>query len=153
MEDKAKLFLLKNKENGDFNQYWYSKKTIQFLANQAINSDRCCFLSTPSIYYAIDNPNHEKPLFLFDVRSLRCSLIRNSQRKIPIIFSMTSANPKIFPKNIITTLILCWQIHHSSRTMSGRSTQKQLERSSRKTSRETLLEGSCSALSNKTNHF
>lgn len=38
MEKKVKLFLLKNKENGDYNQYWYSDKTILFLANQAIKS-------------------------------------------------------------------------------------------------------------------
>ena len=53
MEKKAKMFLLKNKENGDFNQYWYSNKSILFLANQATKNEKCCFLSTPSIYYAI----------------------------------------------------------------------------------------------------
>lgn len=31
-------FLVKNKENGDFNQYWYSQKSIVFLANQAQKS-------------------------------------------------------------------------------------------------------------------
>ena len=58
MDKKAKLFLLKNKENADFNQYWYSNATIAFLAEQAKPPERCCFLSTPSIYYAIPNPNH-----------------------------------------------------------------------------------------------
>lgn len=35
IEKKIKGFLVKNKENGDFNQYWYSAKTINFLAEQA----------------------------------------------------------------------------------------------------------------------
>ena len=35
MEKKAMGFLVKNKENADFNQYWYSQKTIMFLADQA----------------------------------------------------------------------------------------------------------------------
>ena len=38
MEKNTKLFLLKNKEDGDFNQYWYSDKSILFLANQAVKS-------------------------------------------------------------------------------------------------------------------
>jgi len=38
MEKKVKLFLLKNKENANFNQYWYSDKTILFLAQQAIQN-------------------------------------------------------------------------------------------------------------------
>ena len=69
MEKKIKLFLLKNKENANFNQYWYSDKTILFLAKQAVQNERCCFLSTPSIYYVIDNPQHEQPIHLFDVLS------------------------------------------------------------------------------------
>jgi hypothetical protein len=32
MNKNIKGFLIKNKENGDFNQYWYSEKTIKFLA-------------------------------------------------------------------------------------------------------------------------
>lgn len=35
MDKKAKGFLVKNKENADFNQYWYSENTILFLASQA----------------------------------------------------------------------------------------------------------------------
>lgn len=38
-----------------------------FLAKQAVENERCCFLSTPSIYYVIDNPDHQKPIHLFDV--------------------------------------------------------------------------------------
>lgn len=68
MDKKAKGFLVKHKENPDFNQYWYSDKSILFLAEQAIKSESGCFLSTPSIFYAINNPEYEKPYFVFDVR-------------------------------------------------------------------------------------
>jgi hypothetical protein len=67
MQKKATGFLIKNKENGDFNQYWYSQKTILFLAEQAQKSNSGCFLSTPSVFYAIENPNFEKPYHVFDV--------------------------------------------------------------------------------------
>ena len=30
---RPNMFLIKHKENGDMNQYWYSKPTIQFLAD------------------------------------------------------------------------------------------------------------------------
>lgn len=35
MDKKIKTFLIKNKENGDLNQYWYSGKSMAFLAEQA----------------------------------------------------------------------------------------------------------------------
>lgn len=100
MEKKVKVFLLKNKENGDFNQYWYSDKTIIFLAQQAIKSEKCCFLSTPSIYYAIDNPNHELPIYLFDVVGNLNSTMLNSEWKTQISFNTTSIIPKTFLNNI-----------------------------------------------------
>lgn len=28
---KKNLFIMKNPENGDFNQYWYSPKTIEIM--------------------------------------------------------------------------------------------------------------------------
>ena len=53
MDKKIKTFLIKNKENGDLNQYWYSAKSMAFLAEQAAKCDSGCFLSTPSIYYCL----------------------------------------------------------------------------------------------------
>ena len=67
MDKKAKGFLVKNKENADFNQYWYSEKTISFLASQSLKSESACFLSAPSIFYSIENPGYEKPFYVFDV--------------------------------------------------------------------------------------
>lgn len=67
MDKKIKSFLVKNKENGDFNQYWYSPSSISFLAQQASQTESACFLSTPSIFYSIDNPEYKKPYYVFDV--------------------------------------------------------------------------------------
>lgn len=97
MEKKAKLFLLKNKENGDFNQYWYSNKTILFLANQADKCERCCFLSTPSIYYAIDNPNHQRPLYLFDVSHSITQLDSKFGNNNPNFFPYDFNHPENIP--------------------------------------------------------
>ena len=69
MDKKAKGFLIKHKENADFNQYWYSEPTILFLAAQATKCESGCFLSAPSIFYSIDNPEYKKPYFVFDVSS------------------------------------------------------------------------------------
>lgn len=67
MANKAKGFLTIHKENADFNQYWYSTQTISFLAEQAALSKRCCFLSTPSVFYTLFSPKEPSELFLFDV--------------------------------------------------------------------------------------
>lgn len=67
MDKKIKAFLIKNKENGDFNQYWYSPKSMGFLAQQAAKCDSACFLSTPSIYFCLENPEYKKLYFVFDV--------------------------------------------------------------------------------------
>ena len=67
MDKKAKGFIVKHKENADFNQYWYSEKTILFLASQAIKYESAVFLSAPSIFYSIENPDFSKPYFVFDV--------------------------------------------------------------------------------------
>lgn len=55
IDKKAKGFLIKHKENPDLNQYWYSGPTITFLAAQAATSETACFLSTPSIFFSVDN--------------------------------------------------------------------------------------------------
>lgn len=33
-KEKPNLFLIKNKEDADFNQYWYSKASIEFIVNE-----------------------------------------------------------------------------------------------------------------------
>ncbi|RHY98280.1 hypothetical protein DYB37_008108 [Aphanomyces astaci] len=44
------------KEKEEFNQYWYSSATIEYLAKEILRSNPKCvaFLSTPSLYYACE---------------------------------------------------------------------------------------------------
>ncbi|CAM9352794.1 unnamed protein product [Ectocarpus sp. 6 AP-2014] len=53
---KRNRFLMKNPENGDLNQYWYSKATIDAIAAEVeeFGSGGTAFLSTPSIYFSLD---------------------------------------------------------------------------------------------------
>ncbi|CAI2382156.1 unnamed protein product [Moneuplotes crassus] len=64
---RPNMFLLKNKENGDFNQYWYSKDTIEFMKNQVEkHSKSCAFLSTPSIYFSLKDKDIKGNSKVFD---------------------------------------------------------------------------------------
>ena len=62
-------FLLKYKEKADMNQYWYSKKTIDFLVNEIeTNSEKAAFLSCPSVYFSLTNKEFKTKSTLFDVK-------------------------------------------------------------------------------------
>ena len=68
-KEKKNSFLIKNPENGNFNQYWYSPKTIQFMVSQikSQKASKIAFLSTPSIYYSLDDEELKKTSKLFEV--------------------------------------------------------------------------------------
>ena len=62
------LFLLKNKENPEYNQYWYSPKTIQFMVDQVQTyATTAAFLSTPSIYFSLNSITIKLSSKLFEV--------------------------------------------------------------------------------------
>ena len=46
-------FLKRTPENSDFNQYWFSEKTIQFILSQITKhgKERIGLISTPSIFF------------------------------------------------------------------------------------------------------
>lgn len=50
-------FLKKNKEKAEFNQYWFSSKTIDFIKEEIINQKvlKIAFLSVPSVYFSLEN--------------------------------------------------------------------------------------------------
>ncbi|EGR29840.1 hypothetical protein IMG5_147690 [Ichthyophthirius multifiliis] len=67
MNDKKNKFIVKNPENANFNQYWYSSKTIELLVNQTLQNGKiCAFLSTPSVFYSIQDQQFLKNCFLFE---------------------------------------------------------------------------------------
>ncbi|GAB5363147.1 hypothetical protein AAMO2058_000858500 [Amorphochlora amoebiformis] len=62
-------FLLRTKENCGFNQYWYSKRTIETMVNEVLAmGDHCAFLSTPSVYFSLPKDSKQrKNSKIFDV--------------------------------------------------------------------------------------
>jgi hypothetical protein len=68
MDTKKNTFLVKNKENPDFNQYWFSTKTIDTLVEEATaHGPKVAFLSTPSVYFNVKDEKTKSESFVFDV--------------------------------------------------------------------------------------
>jgi EEF1A lysine methyltransferase 1 len=66
--DSLNPFLVKHKEKSEFNQYWYSKATINFMVSECeLYGKRIAFLSTPSIYYSLKNKEIRGTSKVFDV--------------------------------------------------------------------------------------
>ena len=68
IESKKNRFLKLTPENGDFNQYWFSEKTIEFFLDQVkkYGKNRIGFIATPSIFFSLSKEDQEKS-FLFDI--------------------------------------------------------------------------------------
>mmetsp|Transcript_6144 Transcript_6144/g.13271 ORF Transcript_6144/g.13271 Transcript_6144/m.13271 type:complete len:184 (+) Transcript_6144:1969-2520(+) len=62
-------FLTRNPENADFNQYWYSAKTIEALAVELeeVSAGPVAFLSTPSVYFSMSSETHREQSRFFDI--------------------------------------------------------------------------------------
>jgi EEF1A lysine methyltransferase 1 len=62
-------FLAKTKERAEFNQYYYSKPTLEAMLNEirSLGRVRIAFLSTPSVYFSLA-PAEREGSFVFDVR-------------------------------------------------------------------------------------
>ena len=68
IDSKDNKFLKRTPENADFNQYWFSEKTIKFILSQ-INShgkERIGLVSTPSIFFSLSKECQDKS-YLFDI--------------------------------------------------------------------------------------
>jgi hypothetical protein len=66
---KMNDFLKENIEKGEYNQYWYSNKTISCIVDELIDlNGRTAFLSTPSLYFSLPFALREKSN-VFDVRN------------------------------------------------------------------------------------
>jgi EEF1A lysine methyltransferase 1 len=71
MSQPRNRFLQRNPEKGDLNQYWYSVKTIQAMADDVVEhaSAGAAFLSTPSIYFSLPDDVRSRSK-VFDVSFL-----------------------------------------------------------------------------------
>lgn len=67
--NKKNSFLTRNKENPDYNQYWFSQKTIEFVHKQieVEKAKKIAFLSTPSLYFSLENEIVKSNSILFEV--------------------------------------------------------------------------------------
>lgn len=58
---KKNRFLSTTREDEHLNQYWYSNRSIDAMVRDvervcAAEESRCCFLSTPSVYFSLSKP-------------------------------------------------------------------------------------------------
>eukprot|EP00297_Palpitomonas_bilix_P018219 CAMPEP_0113881774 /NCGR_PEP_ID=MMETSP0780_2-20120614/8568_1 /TAXON_ID=652834 /ORGANISM="Palpitomonas bilix" /LENGTH=188 /DNA_ID=CAMNT_0000868679 /DNA_START=100 /DNA_END=666 /DNA_ORIENTATION=+ /assembly_acc=CAM_ASM_000599 len=68
MAESRNTFLLRTKENADFNQYWYSPRTIETIVREVeTNAKRAAFLSTPSVYFSLKNKELKENSVVFDL--------------------------------------------------------------------------------------
>ena len=101
--DTLNPFLAKHKEKADMNQYWYSKATINFMANECETyGKKIAFLSTNSIYFSLKNKEIKGTSKVFDVsphfNKQRHSSTRSSTRT-PALSSTISTSPRTWPPN------------------------------------------------------
>ena len=69
--DSLNPFLARHKEKSEFNQYWYSKATINFIVSECESQGkRIAFLSTPSIYFSLKNKEIKAQSKCLDVKNL-----------------------------------------------------------------------------------
>ncbi|KAG1657443.1 hypothetical protein FOA52_011723 [Chlamydomonas sp. UWO 241] len=69
MERQNNTFLARTGEKGDLNQYWYSSRTIQKMADEVVASaTKAAFLSTPSVYFSLPKDSEvKKASWVFDL--------------------------------------------------------------------------------------
>lgn len=81
-------FLSCTTENIHLNQYWYSNNTIKHIINEIesiahnssnINNYKICFLSTPSLYFSLNNKQLQHNSVLFDYDEAFGNKVPNKQ--------------------------------------------------------------------------
>eukprot|EP01017_Pseudomicrothorax_dubius_P028327 TRINITY_DN3362_c0_g1_i3.p1 TRINITY_DN3362_c0_g1~~TRINITY_DN3362_c0_g1_i3.p1 ORF type:complete len:141 (-),score=30.97 TRINITY_DN3362_c0_g1_i3:314-736(-) len=101
---EIKGFLNRNPENREFNQYWFSPATIAFLVEEVtrMKPQRTAFLSTPSVYYSLQDEEIKKNSYLFEVGFALFylhnldSLTRSLRKRIQTLSNTTSTVQKTF---------------------------------------------------------
>ena len=82
IDSKDNKFLKRTPENADFNQYWFSEKTIQFILNQIQKNNtggRIGLIATPSIFFSLPADTQEKS-YLFDIDDVLISKHKNGRK-------------------------------------------------------------------------
>ena len=80
IDSKDNKFLKRTPENADFNQYWYSEKTIQFILSQVQkHGNKIGLISTPSIFFSLPKEIQDKS-YLFDIDDALISKHKNGRK-------------------------------------------------------------------------
>ena len=80
IDSKDNKFLKRTPENADFNQYWYSEKTIHFILNQVQkHGNKIGLISTPSIFFSLPKEIQDKS-YLFDIDDALISKHKNGRK-------------------------------------------------------------------------
>ena len=80
INSKDNKFLKRTPENADFNQYWYSEKTIQFILSQVQkHGNKIGLISTPSIFFSLPKEVQDKS-YLFDIDDALISKHKNGRK-------------------------------------------------------------------------
>lgn len=68
VDSKDNNFLKYTPENADYNQYWYSEKTIHFIINQIQKhkANKVAFVACPSLFFSVPE-NLQDNCYLFDI--------------------------------------------------------------------------------------
>lgn len=65
---KRNSFLARTAEKWELNQYWYASNTIAMLTKEIEeHATKVAFLSTPSVWFSLENPDIQSRSFFFDV--------------------------------------------------------------------------------------
>lgn len=68
MSDKVTSFLSGHEEKLKLNQFWYSAPTIAAMVGEIEqHATRCAFLSTPSLFFSLNDTTLQSNSTLFDV--------------------------------------------------------------------------------------
>ncbi|CAM6128232.1 unnamed protein product [Calypogeia fissa] len=61
-------FVAMTKEKWEFNQYWYSAHTVNVITKEIqANATKVAFLSTPSVYFSLEDQQLQQCSFFFDL--------------------------------------------------------------------------------------
>ena len=96
VEAQKNKFLKLNLEKKEFNQYWFSEKTIEFIVNQIKSNtktdDKIALVSCPSIFFSMEKDIQDKS-YLFDIDE---KLIKKHKNAVMFDFNDFSQMDKLY---------------------------------------------------------
>jgi hypothetical protein len=93
---KRNSFLARTAEKWELNQYWYASNTIAMLTKEIEeHATKVAFLSTPSVWFSLENPDIKSRSFFFDVSPPSPPSLLHHLHHLWCIMSTISALPSL----------------------------------------------------------